>query len=148
MAKTARTLLDVNLLIALMDEAHLQSRIAHEWAANAGAMATCPLVENGAIRIMSQPAYAQGATPLKPRFLTDALRKTFASIDHEFWSDDISLLDETVFDHSRIHGPQQLTDIYLLALVVRHGGRLATFDRKMVLSAVRGATAKHLLVLP
>jgi uncharacterized protein len=148
MAKEMRTLLDVNLLIALMDEAHLQSRIAHEWAADAGAIATCPIVENGAIRIMSQPAYAQGATPLKPRFLADALRKTFSNIDHEFWSDDISLLDETLFDHSRIHGPQQLTDIYLLGLAVRHGGRLATFDRKIVLSAVRGATAKHLLVLP
>jgi uncharacterized protein len=147
MAKSRRTLLDVNLLIALLDEAHLQSRLAHEWAAKAGPIATCPIVENGAVRIMSQPAYAQGAAPLKPRYLIQALKQTFASVDHEFWSDDVSLLDETVFDHNRIHGPQQLTDIYLLGLAVHHGGCLATFDRKISISAVRGATAKHLLLL-
>jgi predicted nucleic acid-binding protein len=67
---------------------------------------------------------------------------------HEFWSDEISLLDPDVVDSTRIHGPRQLTDIYLLALAVEHeGGRFVTFDTGVPIAAVRKATAENLLVL-
>ena len=59
--------------------------------------------------------------------------------DHEFWPDDISITDETVFDHAFILGPNQITDVYLLGLAVKNGGRLVTFDRGLPLKAVRGA---------
>ena len=58
-----------------------------------------------------------------------------------------SLLDPTISDATRIHGPAQLTDLQLLALAVRHGGRFVTFDAAVPLSAVRGAKTRHLLVL-
>lgn len=40
-----------------------------------------------------------------------------------------------------------MTDIYLLALAVRHGGRFATFDGRVPLDAVTGAEPEHLVVL-
>lgn len=45
----------------------------------------------------------------------------------------------------RMHGHRQLTDLYLLALALEHGGRLFTFDAQLPLSAVRGAGTAHLL---
>ena len=66
---------------------------------------------------------------------------------HEFWSDSLSIADPAVFDHRRILGPDQITDVYLLGLAVKHGGRLVTFDRGIPIAAVRGAEARHLVVL-
>ena len=42
-------LLDVNVLIALVDPAHVQHDAAHDWFGQLGylAWATCPLTENG-----------------------------------------------------------------------------------------------------
>jgi len=75
--------------------------------------------------------------------LTDACRQDV----HEFWPDEVSLLDSDVVDASRIHGPRPLTDIYLLALAVQHEGRLVTFDSGILLAAVRNATSQNLLIL-
>lgn len=66
---------------------------------------------------------------------------------HQFWSCDLSLLDREVVDRTRVHGPRQVTDAYLLALAVHNGGRLVTFDRSVVRSAVPGAAADSLTVL-
>lgn len=74
------------------------------------------------------------------------LRDFTKNTDHLFWADEISLLDESLFDPSRIHGPKQLTDLYLVALATRHNGRLVTFDQAIPLSAVKIAKAKNLYV--
>jgi hypothetical protein len=66
---------------------------------------------------------------------------------HEFWPDEVNLLDPAVADPSRIHGPHALTGLYLLALAARRGGRLVTFERTLAPAAVHGATAQHLVVL-
>jgi predicted nucleic acid-binding protein len=66
---------------------------------------------------------------------------------HEFWSDELSLLDPEAFDSTRIHGPRQLTDIYLLGLAVAHEGRFVTFDTGVPLAAVRKAATHNLVVL-
>lgn len=52
-------LLDVNVLIALLDPAHIQHDTAHAWFAEEGhtAWATCPLTENGVLRIIGHPRY-------------------------------------------------------------------------------------------
>jgi predicted nucleic acid-binding protein len=82
------------------------------------------------------------------RSLLDA-NELIALLDahHAFWPDDVSLLDQRVADASRIHGPRQLTDLYLLALAVRHSGRLVTFDRSIASSAIRGGTERRLVAL-
>ena len=145
-----RALLDVNVLIALLDDAHVFSRRANEWldagSAEPRRIATCPIVENGVVRILSAPAYSatHRATPGQ---VAEGLRAITEAVDHAFWPDDVSLLDEAAIDFTRLHGHRQITDAYLLALAVRHGGVLATFDAAVPLSAVRGATKKHLLAL-
>jgi predicted nucleic acid-binding protein len=71
----------------------------------------------------------------------------FSTNLHEFWPADISLLDATVVARARVHGPRQVTDLYLLALAVRRGGCLATFDTAIPLSAVPGARPHHLVLV-
>ena len=77
----------------------------------------------------------------------DALSQFVAGSDHEFWSDSLTLRDLKTFATDHIHGGRQLTDLYLLALATANGGRLATFDRGITISAVRIARAENLLVL-
>ena len=144
---TPRSLLDVNVWIALLDDAHQFSEEANAFIESSEArIATCPMVENGIIRVMAMPSYGRGGG-LPMHQVRQRLQHACASLDHAFWPDDVSLRDDTLVDFSRVQGHQQVTDLYLLALAVRHGGRLVTFDRAVALSSVRGATAEHLLVL-
>jgi uncharacterized protein len=141
-----RSLLDVNVLIALFQLNHTHHQQAHEWwAANrADGWASCPLTQNGFVRIVSQSKYRDALT------IVEAIRRLQIFIDqteHTFWPDDISFLDPQRFERGRILGPKQLTDIYLLALAVKNGGRLATFDRTIPLGAVRGAEKRHVAVI-
>lgn len=75
------------------------------------------------------------------------LRRSTATPAHAFWADDLSVLDAQVFDASFLHGHRQLTDVYLLGLAVRHGSRLVSFDQRVPLSAVPGASAGQLVLL-
>ena len=75
------------------------------------------------------------------------LREATKTNVHEFWPDDVSLLDDGVINATRVHGPRQLSNVYLLALAVAHHGILVTFDTSIALSAVRRATAAHIKVL-
>jgi hypothetical protein len=146
-AGASRALLDVNVLIALLDDAHVFSRRANEWLdAAARRIATCPIVENGVIRIMSAPAYS-ATHRATPEQVARGLKVLAKGVDHEFWPDEVSLLDEAVVDFSRLHGHRQVTDAYLLALTVRRGGTLATFDTALPVTAVRGASKKHLVAI-
>ncbi len=141
-----RALLDVNVLIALLDADHASHAAALGWfTANAPfGWASCPITQNGCVRIMSHPGYP-GAPPVIE--IVQRLRRATRDPVHEFWPDDISLLDDGHLDAGRIHGPRQLTDVYLLALAVRHAGALVTFDRSITIGAVPGATASSVIVL-
>jgi len=66
---------------------------------------------------------------------------------HQFRADDVSILDPAAIDATRIHGPRQLTDIYLLALAVSHEGRFVTFDTGIPLATVKHAQSRNLVVL-
>lgn len=141
-------LLDVNVLIALCDPAH-----PHYAAATAffqahpiqGGWATCPLVENGFLRIFGSHRYPGGpgsAESARP-FLT-GLR---ACPGHQFWPDDLSLAVHSLFPV--LPSAADLTDLYLLALAVRRGGRFATFDAGIDLTWVAGGPgAYHLIGAP
>ncbi len=142
-----RALLDVNVIIALLDPDHAFHERAHDWwAANSKrGWASCPLTENGVVRIMSHPSYSAKAR-FTPGDLIGRLRTFAAQSDHEFWPDDISLRDEKLFAAERIHSARQLTDLYLLALAAKHRGRLVTFDKGIPLSAVSHAKAANLCI--
>jgi hypothetical protein len=141
-----RSLFDVNVLIALLQPDHAHHVVAHEWwAANRSAgWASCPLTQNGFIRIISQPKYP---SPVPIARALDLLAEEIQGTDHTFWVDDLSLLDTKRFARDRILGPKQLTDVYLLALAVQNGGRLVSFDRAIPIAAVRGAARQHLVVI-
>ena len=142
-----RALLDVNVWIALLDDAHQFSEAANAFIDDPSTrIATCPIVENGVIRVLSMPSYSRGGgVPMAT--VRARLQQACRALDHTFWPDDVSLRDDSLVDISRVQGHQQVTDLYLLALAVRHGGRLVTFDRAVALASVRGATPEHLFVL-
>ena len=140
-----RYLLDVNVLIALIDPTHVQHDRAHEWFAAQGheAWATCPLTENGVLRIVGHPRYPNSPGTPAAAELMAVLRGLGG---HEFWPDDVSLLDSQRIDSSRLLNSGQVTDSYLLALACAHDGQLATFDHHLVTDAVNGgAQALHLI---
>ena len=143
-----RALLDINFIIALFDPDHSFHERAHGWWAIHGkdGWASCPLTENGAVRIMSNPGYSR-KMQFAPRDLIGQFHQFAAQSDYEFWGDSISLMDEAIFARDRIHSSRQLTDIYLLALAVAHQGRLVTFDARIPLSAVIQAQKKNLCVV-
>ena len=141
-----RALLDVNVLLALLDGDHVDHARARDWLdeqIDAG-WASCAITENGFARIISQPRYP---SPVAPAQAIDLLAQASASVHHEFWGCDVSLLDSSIVDRSRLHGPRQVTDAYLLALAARRDGRFVTFDRSVPLASVPGATGDHLTVL-
>ena len=141
-----RALLDVNVLIALFDADHSLHTQALRWFDENGeaGWASCPLTQNGCIRVMSQPGYPNS---MPVSVMAERLREATSHARHAFWPDSLSLLDNRSIDPTRIHGPKQLTDVYLLALAVANGGRLVTFDKAIPIAAVTKAQKKHLVVI-
>jgi toxin-antitoxin system PIN domain toxin len=123
-------LLDVNVLIALIDPAHEFHTPAHAWFRRnrRHGWATCPITQNGCVRIMSKPGYPfPGLTADRVRGI---LLELTGVAGHVFWHDSISILDKARFRLAGT-GPKDVTDIYLLGLAVANSGRLATLDRSI-----------------
>jgi hypothetical protein len=141
-------LLDVNVLVALFDPDHVHHDAAHEWfvANRQTGWATCPLTENGLIRILSNPVYTPA--PETPAAIIRRLDSFCASGQHVFWTDEISLRDREVLERTGGLSHRQVTDVYLLGLAKHRKGRLATFDRRIPLAAVVSAEPEHLEVIP
>lgn len=141
-----RALLDVNVLIALLDAGHLHHALAMQWlgAHAKHGWASCPLTQNGCLRIMSLPGYPNQQPVAQ---VASRLAQATAHASHAFWPDDVSLLDPQGPDWSRVLGSRQVTDVYLLTLAVAHGARLVTLDRGIPLAAVADARKEHLLIL-
>jgi uncharacterized protein len=141
-----RFLLDVNVLIALIDPAHIQHDRAHEWFAAIGedAWATCPLTENGVLRIVGSARYP--SSPGTPAAVAELFAVLRGLGGHEFWPDDVTLFDRHLIDTARLLDSGQITDTYLLALASKHGGMFATFDLHLVTSAVfNGSLALYVI---
>lgn len=141
-------LLDVNVLVALFDPAHLHHEAAHAWfgAQRAKGWATCPLTENGCVRVLTATGYPGNRTTLE-----DAARRLArfqSGAHHVFWPDTVSLCDPARFDLRRIGGSRRLTDAYLLALAVANDGCLATLDRGIALASVPNARPQSLVMIP
>lgn len=141
-----RALFDVNVLIALFDPAHVHHEHAHAWLNEhrKSGWATCPITQNGCVRILSQPKYPNAISTMES---IRRLDRATSQPEHSFWRDDLSITDSQHFDADHILGPRQLTDLYLLALAVKNEGRLVTFDRAIPLAAVTNAARDHLMVL-
>ena len=101
--------------------------------------ATCPITENGVIRIVGHPKYPNSAG--SPAAIAPIITRLRALPGHAFWTDDLSLVASDLIDVAQIVAPGQVTDTYLLALAVAQGGQLATFDRRLSTRAVRRGRA-------
>lgn len=143
---TLRALLDVNVLVALLDAGHLHHATATDWlAANAASgWASCPLTQNGCLRILSLTSYPNSQPTA---VVADRLARAVAGDLHVFWPDSVSLLAPGVLRWDRVLTSRQITDTYLLALAASHDARLVTFDRGVSIEAVPTASHMHLVTL-
>jgi len=129
-------LLDINGLLALSDPLHIHHEAAHQWFTQKGrkSWATCPLTENGFVRIARHPQYPN--RPGDVQAVLAILRRFCQAREHQFWNEDLSLRDLLRTDVILTSG--QITDAYLLGLAVHKGGRLATLDQRLPSKAVHG----------
>ena len=132
-------LLDVNVLIARADSSHPHHDLAMNWmAGQREGWATCPITENGMLRILASPRYPGNGTG-SPEIAAAILQGLVAAISgHEFFPDDLSLPGE-IPSLSGIRSTE-LTDVYLLALAVRHGIKFLSLDRKIDPGVVPGGS--------
>ena len=131
-------LLDINVLLALADPMHVHHEPSHQWFAERGqqAWATCPLTENGFLRIASHPKYPNRPGDIPAVF--SILRQICAAPGHHFWAEDLSILD--ILEPDAIITHAQITDVYLLGLAAHKNGKLATMDQRIPVDAVRGGS--------
>lgn len=124
------SLLDVNVLIAMIDTGHVHHTLAQNWFSSVDnrAWATCPITENGVLRIVGNPRYR--GSPGTPFALLPILVRLRSRPDHHFLPDNISMADATTTAASLSHS-LQVTDTYLVLLAQAHGARLATLDRRL-----------------
>ena len=129
-------LLDVNVLIALIDPAHVQHDLAHGWFGRTGhrSFATCPITENGLLRIVGHPKYPNSPGP--PSAVAHSLAAIRALAGHVFWPDSISIADPAHLDSGLLSSHGRVTDGYLLALARAHGGCLASMDIRLATEVV------------
>lgn len=120
------TLLDGNVLIALVVEEHTHHDIAVDWFDPKRPFATCPITQGTLLRFLLREGVA-GAD------VGGVLETIVRQKRHEFWADDIGFGDVKL---AAVQGHRQVTDAYLAQLAREHGGRLVTFDR--ALAALHG----------
>jgi hypothetical protein len=135
---------DVNVLIFMADpqspfheaaKSFFQKYAVKGWA-------TCPITENGFMRIIGHPSFPN--CPGSAQIARETLRQWQSTPGHQFWTDDVSLCDTKLFP--TLPPAKHLTDCYLLALAVKRGGKFATFDQRIDPAWVRGGHHALLLV--
>ena len=134
-------LLDINILIALADPDHEHhGRAESFFLANHNlGWATCPITENGFVRIIGHSNYPKGPGG------TDAacaiLKQLCAQQGHRFWPDDLSLRGVLKLPVSK-----HLTDHYLLSLAMHRQGKLVTLDRHIKVSLIPGGADAYVVL--
>ena len=131
-------LLDVNVLIARADSRHEHHLRCRRWEAKHAdaALCTCPLTENGFLRIYGHPDYPGG--PGSPREALVELRHLLALPGHRFLPADLTIAHAPTFGNLPGVSPKQLADLYLLAIASRHGVLFATMDQNVPAALITG----------
>ena len=121
-------LLDVNVLLALLWPTHQFHDLVRTWFREHGnrRWATCPLTQNGFVRLASNPAITRDALTISESLLL--LKTNLAHPGHSFWADDLDLAGSLARSNARLQGYRQLTDAYLLGLAIHHKGQVVTLD--------------------
>lgn len=121
-------LLDVNLLVALVNEHHVHHHFAHTWFGSVSRWATTPLTESAFLRLQSNPVVTGQDTSC-----AEALAALAAMRDHPghlFVPDDASLA-APVIETAGLIGHRQVTDFHLVNLCAVHDCVLVTFDTRI-----------------
>lgn len=141
-------LLDVNMLLAWLWPAHEAHKAASGWMLShrQEPWATCPITEMGFLRIVTNPSFSPHA-PAWAEAIRILRKHTEGSSGHSFWQDSLTLADLDMMFGSRIRGPSQITDAYLLALAMHHDGRMVTFDYRMEALAPEGSAEREALLI-
>ena len=141
-----RHLPDVNVLFALVWPRHEFYPAAQSWFATSGqrAWASNTLTQLGVLRLLTNPALAQGAVSAANALalLTEVTRQN----GHEFWPLNHDLLPRLEPLTSRLRGHRQWTDALLLVQAAEKRGVLVTFDSGLK-ELVPGDMGSHLLLL-
>lgn len=141
------SLFDAHVLVALFDPSHVHHDLSHAWFGQNRALgwATCPVTENGFVRVVSNPVY-----PGRRSTVADALERLqmfTESGDHHFWADSTSLRRSSGVNANLLEGHEAVLSAYLLLLTVQYGGRLVTFDDGVPVDAIRRAGPEQVVVL-
>lgn len=134
-------LLDINILIALADPDHEHHGKAESFflANHQRGWATCPITENGFVRIISHPSYPNG--PGSTDAACTILKQLCAYEGHRFWPDDLSLRSAPALPVSK-----HLTDHYLLSLAMHRQGKLVTLDRHIQATLIPGGADAYVVI--
>jgi toxin-antitoxin system PIN domain toxin len=126
---TRNYLLDLNVLIALMDSGHQHYQTAQDWFIKSmdAQVRLCPFTEAGFLRITTNPAYRPAPHTIEEAIAILRLLKEHPRFG--YWEIKASWVDLTAPFAARISGHQQVTDAYLLGLVIKENGILVTFDK-------------------
>lgn len=140
-------LLDVNVLIALLWPPHADHPRAQRWfAQNAHqGWATCTMTQAAFVRIVSNPAFSRRV--VSPRDALEVLSGSLQHPAHRFWTEDIGVVEALAHFGRRLIGHQQITDAYLLGLVIHKKGKLATLDASLASLLPEQSAARTRLVL-
>ena len=140
------SLLDINVLLASVDQDHVAYRKVHSWLRESGnkPWATCALTQSGFVRIISTPSFHPNPVSVAEalQLLADITRRP----GHRFWPMDITLAEAVQPLQDRLFGHRQVSDAYLLGLAIRNKGHLVTLDRGIPALAGHGF-AGHVTVL-
>jgi uncharacterized protein len=129
---TASFLLDANVLIAMAWPAHESHEKVQAWLSThaPSGWATCPLTQSAFVRILSNPSFSPNS--LSPRDAVSLLQTNLSHPAHEFWPDEIDLIQALSPLASQLDGHQQITDAYLVGLAMHRAGKLATMDKSIL----------------
>jgi Predicted nucleic acid-binding protein, contains PIN domain len=131
MSSASCDLLDVNVLLAAAWPVHQFHAAAHRWLAGRlrTPWASCALTQLAFVRLSANPEVFKDAA--SPGQAVDLLRRITMQKMHVYWNDSPSIPDLAGWNDLTLTGHHQLTDAYLLSMAMHHGGRLATFDRRI-----------------
>ena len=142
MAKAAVHLLDVNVVLALLDQAHVHNQAAEEWFDTPRLKwAVCAFAEAGVLRFLTRPKTGD----LSMEQVTAMLERLKQQPGYHYQPIPADWQTLTEPFSKRVHGHNQVTDAYLLGLAVREGLILTTFDNAILHMA--GGHSQHVLVL-
>jgi uncharacterized protein len=142
LAKAPVYLMDVNVLLALLDQAHIHNKVVEKWFDTRGLQwALCAFTEAGVVRFLTRPKSGD----MSMEQVTAMLERLKQEPGYHYQPipADWQTLTKPFF--KRLHGHNQVTDAYLLGLAVREGLILTTFDKAILHLA--GEHSRHVHVL-